>query len=166
MLRARPHNISRLFAGWLFVAVWLLALPGVAPSLFAALAWMEGSHGIELRDQGSEVCVVLTHGARNVTRTHDQIHRHCLFARILVSIAASGGGQPDHFIKFASANSAELRKSTAVTAETIAGEILAPHLVEIVPLEIPVFVAREDTSGDAPLPPIFPPNGTSTVLLI
>ena len=91
----RSQSRGRLLAAWILAAVWFSILPGVAPGLFATLAWVEGSHGIELQNQGDSMCVVLTHGSGNVCKSHEQIHQHRLLARVLVSISSPGDGRPD-----------------------------------------------------------------------
>ena len=156
------------FAGWLLALLWLSILPGVAPGLFAALAWIEGSHGIEMRSADSELSVVLTHDARNTGRTHDQIHRHCLFAQLLVSLSSRDNGQLDHIVKFASTTNTEVRRGITVPAEGITSETAAPDLIEPEPPYLPVLAVRTERPNTEPgWPPLsLFPKSRSTVLLI
>jgi hypothetical protein len=102
MIRHLREQRSRIAAG-VMLAVYLCTLPALLPMAFAALARLEGSHGVEVTIGGDESLVSLTHGAMGVRLPHEAIHHHCLFARVLASFSEPrNGGDPDHIVRFAS----------------------------------------------------------------
>jgi hypothetical protein len=105
-----------LLAGWLLVAGWLASIPGLLPMAFAAVAELDGQHGVEMRSNGEEATVILTHGAQNCGKTHEQIHHHRVFGRILTCCATSRPGQADHLVQFASCRSAQQKERQAQVA--------------------------------------------------
>jgi hypothetical protein len=85
----------------MLLVAYVCALPAWLPLAFAAVARVEGSHGVALCASGAEMHVVLTHPSRCQGMRHEVIHRHGLAARMLASLAAPGDG-PDHVVIFTS----------------------------------------------------------------
>jgi hypothetical protein len=128
-------------SGWLLVLAWLVAMPGVLPLLFAAAAWIDGEHGVLLRGGGEEVAVVLTHGAQNLGKLHEQIHHHRLLGRVLTCCATSPAGQPDHVMQFRGTNAAGEDRQIAATPDSGDSDFTVPPLLE--GTEILVVAAEE-----------------------
>lgn len=151
-----PYTASKLkllLAGWLLVAGWFAATPGVLPLLFASAAWVDGEHGVQICGAGEDVSVVLTHGAQNAGRVHDQIHHHRLLGRVLTSCTVSARGEADHTMLFASAHAAtEQRRAIAPTA--LEAVVAVPPLLDMF-VEIPL-----PRSEDMPRLPValWPPG--------
>ncbi len=122
-LKSTPHL---LLAGWLLVVGWLASMPGLLPLAFATVAWIDGEHGVEMRGAGEDVSVVLTHGARNAGKMHEQIHHHRLLGRVLTCYASSPGGQTDHVMNFISSSPGSDERKTAVLPAESESDVAVP----------------------------------------
>lgn len=136
LVHRSTSKLKLLLAGWLLVASWFAATPGVMPMLFATAAWMDGEHGVQIGGAGDEVSVVLTHGEENAGRVHEQIHHHRLLGRMLTSCTISTGGQPDHVMLFATATSAKEERQSVVPrgAQPVATVPALPQTFILIPL--------------------------------
>lgn len=93
-------NLPARALGALLLVGWLCAIPGLLPGILAAMAWCEGSHGVEVGFFNENVSVVLTHRADGA-KCHDAVHHHGLAARLVASFAQPDSDGPDHVLGFA-----------------------------------------------------------------
>jgi hypothetical protein len=140
------------------------------PSLFMTLAKWEGSHGVQVWAGSEGTRVVLTHPNAQGKKCHDAIHRHCLAARLLTSLAepATNSG-PDHIVQFAGGNKTGAEKRLLAPAPTsVVSELAAP--ADIDPVKIPIPRGLVDRSSWQPSkdqpPPAFLVELKVTLLLI
>jgi hypothetical protein len=115
-----------LLAGWLLVLGWFASVPGVLPGAFAAAAWLDGEHGVELRADPEATTIVLTHGAPNAGKCHAQIHRHSAFARLLTSCATPAGQGADHVVKFAAASPGQAERKVEIAPSSDESAVASP----------------------------------------
>lgn len=155
------------FAGWLLVLAYACTLPSLLPSAFAMLAWVEGSHGIELRVVGETTQLVLTHPG-SAGKPHDAIHRHCLLAKMLTAFAEPPRkDNPDHLLKFTGGSVRSLEKRAVVPDAPLDSEVAMPvyYVVAEIAIPRPMF-GREWPEGAPPRPPAELVELKSTLLLI
>jgi hypothetical protein len=152
----------------MLVLVWVGTFSGVAPLLFSTLARFEGSHNVEIRGGGEVVSVALTHGAANAGRVHEQIHHHCLLARVLTSVADSDGGVPDHVVKFTTGTNVAPEKHLTLPELPVMADTAMPVLVVIEEIALPRLVVALSWPHTAPPECISRPGlvGLSSTLLL
>ncbi len=166
-MRSHTSRSRALLAGWLLVLAYVGTLPSLLPTAFALLAWMEGSHGIELRAGGDETDVVLTHPG-GAGKSHDAIHRHCVFARMLASFAESPRNEdPDHLVKFTNGANRGVEKRMVAPCAQLAADAAAPEFSTVARIETSrrTYV-REWPKGAPPRPPDGLLELKSTLLLV
>jgi hypothetical protein len=155
-------------AAWLLVFTWIGAIPGLLPLLFATVAWVEGSHNVELRSAGDCIRVLLTHGAGTHGVPHAQIHEHHLLAKMLAVCTCSDGEDADHIAKFLSNGTglSEQERLASVEAEATAAKPEHTAVAAQLP-ERPFASSRLWLRGAPPdSPPAHFPGKRSTLLLI
>jgi len=108
------RKTNSLLASWALVLSWFVATPGLMPLMFAALAWVDGEHGVELQSTANAVRVVLTHGAQNAGKVHEQIHHHRPMGGALTCFAHSTPGQADHVMSFAAEKVPAIERKAAI----------------------------------------------------
>ena len=167
MIRAhrQPHTVA---AGWLLVFAWLGAMPGFLPTLFAAVAWLEGSHRVEVRGDREGVSVVLAHGGSTHGLPHACIHEHGWFAKVLAVCTSEENGEPDHVAMFHSAGAGLREDSAPKLNDEVASEPFPPAALVVTRLpQPPVLAVRRWVRGAPPDgPPAHFPGKNSTLLLI
>ena len=155
---------------WVLTLVYLCTLPAVLPLAFALAARIEGSHGVALGLCGDESRVVLTHEASGKKLPHDAIHQHCLFAKVLASLAKPADGDgPDHVVKFASLSSAFDERRIVPLETPVMASDCAPDLTVVGKIKLPrthEVVSRSRRFPAEHAPPDFFLGLKSTVLLI
>lgn len=162
-----PPLNARL-AGWLMVLAYVCTMPALMPAAFATLARLEGSHRVEVRMVGDETRVALAHDAPAGMRSHEAIHHHCLFARILTLFAEPDrGGGPDHLVRFTGSMNRLASKQVVVPEASSAADAVAPKFVRVTEIALPSrSFAHSWPGGAEPKPPATLHGLKSTVLLL
>lgn len=154
-------------AGWLLVLAYACTLPSLLPAAFAALARVEGSHGIELRVGGEETELVLTHPGF-AGKAHDAIHHHGLLAKMLTAFAEPPrSDNPDHHLKFTGGTVRCLEKRAVVPDVEMTAEAVEPKYFVIAEIAQPrPALTRRWPESAPPRPPAELVELASTLLLI
>lgn len=142
-MQTRRRTPQLLLAGWMLVVGWIAATPGVSPLMFAAMAWIDGEHGVEVRGVGEALSVVLTHGTQEAGKAHGQIHQHRLFGRVLTCCAQSPRGEVDHVMIFSGTNVVSIERKAAVDSESGNDEV-PPAPIHFVVVALPVAVVADE----------------------
>lgn len=154
-MRFTKSSTRLLLAGWLLVAGWFVATPGLLPLAFAAVAWIDGEHDVEVRGAGEVVSVVLTHGAQNAGKTHGQIHQHKLLGQVLTCYARTAGEGADHVMSFAGTSVLAIERKAAVESAGEEVEAVAPTVdagFVVIEIPAPTFSRRlVEPVGEMPL---------------
>ena len=166
-MKSHARNKRTLLAGWLLVLAYVGTLPSLLPAAFALMARLEGSHRVELCAGGGAARVMLTHPG-GAGKSHDAIHRHCVFARMLASFAESPrNDDPDHLVKFTSGANRGVERRTLAPDAPLTADAAAPEFSAVAQVGIPVRThVREWPQGAAPRPPDGLLKLKSTLLLV
>ena len=144
------HISRNRLAGVILLLAYVGGMADFMPFAFMTLAKWEGSHGVQVWTGSEGTRIVLTHPNAQGKKCHDAIHRHCLAARLLTSLAepATGSG-PDHTVQFAGGSKTGTEKRLLAPAPTsVISELAAP--AEITPVEIPIPRGLVDRSSWQP----------------
>lgn len=167
---------SRIIAV-ILLGVFVLGCSGLFPLALTALAYVDGDHGVVASCDDGRFRLVLTHDkteavGHNVTSCRSSGHQHGLSAKLLCTLAASRGLDPDHFLELSTGFVSELDDDDPLGEALHAGwvsERSADHIAAISSFELWArndaerFRHRPPTSANSP-PPQF--DFLSTVLLI
>jgi hypothetical protein len=169
IVRVAPAPRRARFGGWLLLLTYFCAIPGLVPSVFAALAEAEGSHGVEVSVSAGDARVTLTHRAPPGILSHEAIHHHCLLAKMLARFAEPGDGNegPDHLVKFTSGVTRLMEKGFVLLDAPETADIVAPEFVLVDEIALPAAGgAYSWPKGAPPRPPAEIVGLKSTQLLI
>jgi len=150
--RPTTHFLWKRLGALACLFAWLASIPSLLPAAVAALGSLDGQHRVSIAERGGQVAVVFHHENRALAPAH----WHSPLAKLLTSVAQSGGATQDHVLTFAPVDAARATAPTVVPAAQFA---------EVPPLAETFVLLPLPTPATAPLSAPRPPPASAFALV-